>query len=79
MGAPARRSEIHADLEYALGAFNSKNAQEGHIRFPKDMAVLILERPWCKKQITDMNADGTAMELNVSSSPEPEMTRFRAT
>ena len=42
---PARRFDMHAELDLALGAFNLKDAQEVHVRFSKGVAVFILERP----------------------------------
>jgi predicted DNA-binding transcriptional regulator YafY len=42
-----------------------------HVRFSKDTAIFILERPWHSKQVTEQNADGTVdVKLNVCLSPE---------
>ena len=42
-----------------------------HVRFSKDAAVFIRERPWHSKQVTEQNPDGTVdLKLNVCLSPE---------
>ena len=68
---PNRPFEIEAEVDHCLGTFNQKETEFVHVRFSKDVAVFILERPWHTKQVTEQNADGTVdVKLNVCLSPE---------
>jgi predicted DNA-binding transcriptional regulator YafY len=68
---PARPFDIDAEVDHCLGTFNQKETEFVHVRFSKDAAIFILERPWHTKQVTEQNADGSVeVKLNVCLSPE---------
>jgi predicted DNA-binding transcriptional regulator YafY len=69
----ARKFDVQERVERGMGAFDDPNAVDVELRFSPNVAPLILERPWHKRQVVSEDADdGITMKLRVAHSPELE-------